>query len=234
MQQILITGANRGIGFELARQYVKRGDVHVFATCRKPDKATTLQELAVVNPDRMTVIQLDVGDEMSITEAERAVSRHIDGLDVLINNAGINPEKARPFGQLEAQAVSHVISVNAVAALIVVQEFASLLSKGGNPRVVMISSGMGSLELNKSGGSYAYRMSKAAMNMAARTLAMELLSRGIVTVTMHPGWVQTDMGGKNAPIMPEQSARGILQVIDSLTTEDNGEYIQWDGKRLPW
>jgi len=233
MQTILITGANRGIGFELTRQFLK-DDSQIFATCRNPERADDLNELARKHADRVTVLQMDVNDKASIDGALETVAGKTDALDLLINNAGIGgDERGRIMGQLTASEVSHVIETNAVAPLIVTQAFRDLLKQGDNPRVVMISSGLGSLQ-RTSGTSYAYRMSKAAMNMAARVLAFDSAMSGITTVTMNPGWVQTDMGGPGASLKPEESGSALRALINRLTPAENGMFFQYDGSELPW
>ena len=233
MQTILITGANRGIGFELARQFLK-DDTRIFATCRNPERADALSELAAQHADRVTIARLDVNYEASIDAAAKAVAANVDALDLLINNAGIGgDDHGRIMGKLTSSEVSHVITTNAVAPLIVTQAFRDLLKKGDNPRVVMISSGLGSLQ-RTSGVSYAYRMSKAAMNMAARVLAYDSAMKGITTVTMNPGWVQTDMGGPQAALKPEESGDALRALINRLTPADKGKFFQYDGGELPW
>ena len=233
MQTILITGANRGIGLALTRQLLQ-DDARVFATCRAPARADDLNELAQRRPERVTVLQLDVNDEASIENAVASVAAKTDALDLLINNAGIGgDDSGRILGQLTASEVSHVITTNAVSPLILTQACRDLLKAGDNPRVVMISSGMGSLQ-RTGGASYAYRMSKAAMNMAARVLAFDGAMTGITTVTMNPGWVQTDMGGPSAALKPEESASALRTLIKRLRPADNGKFFQYDGSELPW
>ena len=233
MQTILITGANRGIGFELTRQFLQ-DDSRIFATCRNPERADALNDLARKHAERVAVLQLDVNDEASIEAAAQSVAGKTDALDLLINNAGIGGDQAgRVMGRLTATEVSHVLTTNAVAPLIVTQAFLHLLKQGDNPRVVMISSGMGSLQ-RAGGSSYAYRMSKAAMNMAARVLAFDSAMNGITTVTMNPGWVQTDMGGPSASLKPEESGRALHALVNRLTRADNGMFFQYDGSELPW
>lgn len=237
MKNILITGANRGIGFELARQFAQQGGTHVFATCRTPSRADELQALATQHPTSLTVLQLDITDEASIDAAVNEVTAVAGTLDVLINNAGISPRarehQSRDLGQLSLAHVTEVISTNAVAPLIVTQSFRGLLSAAVNPRVVMISSGLGLLQ-RAGGGSYAYRISKAAMNMAARSLALDAAMEGIITIALNPGWVQTDMGGEHAAITPAHSVRGMLALIGRLSQEDNGKIFQYDGAEPPW
>ncbi len=225
MQRILITGANRGIGFELTRQFLQQGDAHIFAACRSPEKATQLNDLVQKHSENLTVLQMEVTDEESIENAVEVVSVEAGALDVLVNNAGIAPRGDHPsqnLGQLSASAVGDVIQTNAVAPVIVSQAFRRLLKDGANPRVVMISSGMGLLR-RVGGSSYAYRMSKAAMNMAARVLAFDEAMSGITTVTVNPGWVRTNMGGPAADLTPEQSASGIHALILRVDASDNGK-----------
>ena len=152
----------------------------------------------------------------------------------LINNAGISgSDGARNMGQLTSAEVAAVITTNAVAPLIVTQACRDLLREADNPRVVMISSGMGSLAA-AGGNAYAYRMSKAAMNMAARVLALDEAMAGITSVTIAPGWVRTDMGGPAASLAPEESASALLAVIQRLDASDNGRFYRYDGEELDW
>ncbi len=236
MQRILITGANRGIGFELARQYVTAGDALVFAGCRAPENAEALNSLARQAADRLVIVQLDVNDAQSIAAATEQIAARAGALDILINNAGINPRgshQSSHLGNLSADDVSEVISTNAVSALIVTQAFCELLHGGENPRAVMISSGMGSMQ-RASAGAYAYRMSKAAMNMAARVLSQDEGMAGIITVTVNPGWVRTDMGGPDAVLEPVESGSGLRALFTGLSSADNGKFYQYDGSELPW
>ena len=213
-----------------------KDDVQLFATCRAPERADALQDLARQHAARLTILQMDVDDETSIDGAAQAVADKTEALDLLIkeNNAGIGGgDGARILGKLTAAEVSQVISTNAVAALIVTQAFRGLLKRGDNPRVVMVSSGLGSLQ-RVEGSSYAYRMSKAAMNMAARVLAFDGAMAGVTTVTLNPGWVQTDMGGPQAALKPEESGSALRALINGLTPADNGNFFQYDGSELPW
>ncbi len=234
MQNVLITGANRGIGLALTKAYLAAGESRVFASCRNPADAAQLNALAESHVDRLLVLQMNVNDEASIKRAVDAVNAEAGSLDVLINNAGISgSDGARNMGQLLATEVATVITTNAVAPLIVTQACRELLQKSANPRVVMISSGLGSLARTGS-NAYAYRMSKAAMNMAARALAFDGAMAGITTVTVAPGWVKTDMGGPNAVLQPEESASGVLTLVEGLSSGDNGNFFRYDGSQLPW
>lgn len=234
MQNILITGANRGIGLALVEQYLAAGGYRIFASCRNPDAAAALNAMAEANPETLRILQLDVDDEASIKRAMDAISVDSDSLDALINNAGVSGgDDTRTLGQLDSAAVAAVISTNAVAPLIVTQACRDLLKRSDNPRVVMISSGLGSLA-RVDGNAYAYRMSKAAMNMAARVLAFDDAMAGITTVTLAPGWVRTDMGGPSANLAPEESASALLALIEKLGATDNGRFYRYDGLEMDW
>lgn len=230
MQKIFITGANRGLGLALAQRFIENGD-HVYATARQPENATDLQALA---GDNLTVLQLDVGDEASITACAETLKSHTDSLDVLINNAGINPRGSQSFDNIAPQTMMDVFYINAVAPLMVVRALVDFLKNGENPRIVNVSSQMGSMDWMTRGGAYAYSPSKAGLNMVTRSMAADLQSFGITTITLHPGWVQTDMGGPNASITPKESSSGIFALTQRLTSEDNGNFFKWDGDPHPW
>jgi NAD(P)-dependent dehydrogenase (short-subunit alcohol dehydrogenase family) len=236
MERILITGANRGVGFALVKQYIASGDVQIFATCRTPERATELNALADQHAGEIIVVPLDINDEASIEASVKLVEQQTSALDVVINNAGIYPKGAHQsssLGQLSLADVAEVVNTNSVSPLIVSQAYRHLLKQGNTPRLVMISSQMGSLNLAGS-GAYAYRMSKASMNMAAVTLSQDSQMSGVIVVTTHPGWVQTDMGGAGASITPTESASGLKALIDGLTASDNGKFYRWDGSEHAW
>lgn len=230
--RIFITGTNRGIGLELVRRYLER-DNRVFAACRKPDEADELQKLNPKYSNQLTIIKLEVTSQEEIEAAGQVVEGAADGLDLLINNAGmaISGEK---LGDLSSDAVLHVFSVNAVAPLMIAKRFCDLLAAGDDPKLINVSSQLGSLARKTDGGRYSYTSSKAALNMFTRALAFDLKPQGITTVTIHPGWVQTDMGGENAPITVQESCEGILQLIDGLALDDSGRFLNWEGEELPW
>lgn len=232
MKRVLITGSNRGIGLALARESLARGD-RVFATCRHPDEADELHAVAAEHGDRLTILRLDVTDEETIAESVEAVKSQEDGLELLINNAGISPSGER-LGRLDADTMLHTFHVNAVGPMMVAQGTLDLLRSGDDPKILNISSRLGSLTQKSSGGRYSYSSSKAALNMLTRALAFDLRSDGIAVLTMHPGWVQTDMGGSGAPVAPAESARGILQVADELTMSHTGEFYTYQGREVPW
>ncbi|MDQ7025465.1 MAG: SDR family oxidoreductase [Anaerolineae bacterium] len=231
-ERILITGSNRGIGLALVKEYLKRG-ANVIAACRKPDAANDLNQLKAANSDSLTIVQLDISNEESISNAAQSISEQFNSLDVLINNAGINstvPE-ARNLGQLTNEGMGQVVVTNAIAPVIVTQALMNLLRQGTNPRMVMVSSRMGSVT-HAGGNAIAYRMSKAAMNMAAKVLSQQM--NGITVITTHPGHVATDMGGASAPVTPAQSAAGLADVIDGLIPQQTGKFYNYTGEEIPW
>ena len=233
MQKVLITGSNRGIGLGLVKQSLVNGDV-VFAACRNPEDASELNALANKYSDKLHIIQLDVSDEASIKASAEAVKAHTDSLDVLINNAAVNPgAKASQLGDLDMDRITKILHINVTGPLMVTEAYYPLLKQGDIPRVVMMSSGMGSIS-GSTGGSYAYRMSKAAINMEAKSLAVDLKDDGIIVIAMDPGWVQTDMGGPSASITVETSTSGQWNVINGLSMADTGGYRIYDGGHHEW
>jgi NAD(P)-dependent dehydrogenase (short-subunit alcohol dehydrogenase family) len=231
MQTILITGANRGLGLEFCRQYAVAGH-QVIAVCRQPAKATTLNELAKQHAN-MQIHALDVGDFSQITTLSQTLAEV--SIDVLINNAGIYPDNAETgFGQLNYQDWSQAFWVNSIAPVKLAEAFLPQIQRSSKKLVVSISSLMGSVSDNTSGGSLLYRSSKAALNAAMKSLAIELAPLGIGVLIFHPGWVKTDMGGKNALIDPLESVTGMRQCIDGFLAEQSGNFLKYDGKPLPW
>lgn len=229
MQNVLITGANRGIGLALVKEYLKR-DVLVFATCRNPQEASELQALA---SDKLCIIALDINDESSIAASVQAVKAQVDKLDVIINNAGIYPKdsSSASFGQLKAQNLAHILESNSIAPIMVTQAYLELLKQGS--KVLFVSSKMGSITLAGTSG-FGYRMSKTALNMAVRIMAQSLVPQGISLITTHPGHVATDMGGAGAPVSPVESAQGLIRLLDNLSPDKAGHFYNYTGEELPW
>lgn len=225
MTSIVITGASRGIGRELASQYAAAG-VTVIATCRTQDAADALK--AALASDAVTTPILDVSDDASVSAFASALGD--TPIDVLINNAGVLGEQFS-FGTMDYDAWTTAFAINTLGPMRVTEALAGNLVEGA--KVATISSQMGSL-LRDTSGSYPYRSTKAAVNKVVQLMAHDLKPRGIACITMHPGWVQTDMGGPSAAITPEESATGIRQVIDGLTLEQTGSFIQWNGETHPW
>jgi NAD(P)-dependent dehydrogenase (short-subunit alcohol dehydrogenase family) len=232
MQNILITGANRGVGLELARQYLTRGET-VFAGCRQPGEARQLQRLREAYRERLTILPLDVTDEDGLKEASRMVKDQASSLDVLFNNAAINlgDENIR---SAKAGDLMESLRVNAVGPVLVVKQFLDLLKKGKDPRIINVSSESGSISRMRHPRGYGYYASKAALNMYTRALAVDHELDGIIVISIHPGWVRTDMGGPHATLSPEESVLGMLRVIDKLSMADDGKFYTYTGEEYPW
>jgi len=225
--RFVVTGANRGIGLEFVKQLTGRGE-DVDATARDPDDAPELQFLARPGV-RLRIHRLDVADDASVAAfAEQLTPGPVD---VLVNNAGVSGVKGGE--PIDPSDILRVFDVNAVGTLRVVRALLPRLREGKGRKIVDITSVLGSIA-EASGGRYAYRLSKAALNMATRLLAEDLRGDGFRTVALHPGWVQTRMGGSAAPVPPEQSVRGMLRLIDGLTAEQSGRTFDFQGREIPW
>jgi len=227
----LVTGAGAGIGAELCRLLLDK-DNTVVACPRRPG-SETLTRLAGEAGDRLIEVTMDVADPDSVTEAARRIEQRVDRIDLLINNAGVYPRDTGLDG-LEPKALIDGFEVNAIGPLLVTRALLPLLRRGKGKRLVQITSLMGSIEDNTSGGSYGYRMSKAALNMAVRNLAHELGPEGFVVLAVHPGWVQTRMGGAGAPLPLGPASAEVLRIALESGRDLNGGLIGPGGKRLPY
>lgn len=232
MPSLLITGANRGIGLEFTKQYLE-ADWRVFACCRHPDKADALKELSARHADLSSVHALDLADFKQIEKlAAELASQEID---LLLNNAGIYPDAPNVgFGTINYEAWQRAFYVNTMAPLKMAETFASQIARSQQKKIVSITSKMGSIADNSGGGSYLYRSSKTALNMVVKSLSVDLAPRGIIAAVLHPGWVQTEMGGPHALITAQQSVTGMHRVIEQLTPAQSGKFYAYDGKEIPW
>lgn len=227
--QVLVTGANRGIGLEFVRQYAADG-WRVIACCRNPLDATALNMLAASSGGKVLVQALEVSD---FNQIERLASTLEDeAIDLLINNAGFYPQGS--FGSIDFADWDKAFRINSMAPMKMVECFVEHVAHSRLCKIATLSSKMGSIADNGSGGSYLYRTSKVAANMVMKSLAIDLKPRGIATVTLHPGWVRTDMGGPNALITVQQSVTGMRKVIDQLSIQNAGRFIAYDGQDIPW
>ncbi len=234
-RHVLVTGANRGIGLEFARQLLARGD-RVVATCRHPGKATALNTLAGEHPGRLHLLPLDVANAKSRAGLVRELPLVCESLnetpfDLLINNAGVLHSGER-FGHLSEVHLDDSFRINASGPLLLTEVLAPHLADGAT--VVNISSILGSIANTTRFGTPSYNISKAAQNMATRLLAHALAERRIIAIALHPGWVQTDMGGDGAQIAAHDSVAGMLRTIDGATLADSGEFFDWMGARVVW
>jgi NAD(P)-dependent dehydrogenase (short-subunit alcohol dehydrogenase family) len=231
MPSALITGANRGLGFEFARQYLADG-WQVYAACRDPVSASELRRLAEDSGETLRILAMDVTDPASI----KAAAEELDGqtIDLLLNNAGIIGPRSQTIGNIDYEAWAKVIDVNTMGPTRVSEAFVDHVARSDRKLIVTLTSGMGSLADNTSGGSIAYRSSKAAVNMVMRSLAIDLAPRGLTCVVVNPGWVQTDMGGANATLTPVESVTALRRLIDTLGPAQSGKFFNYDGREYAW
>jgi NAD(P)-dependent dehydrogenase (short-subunit alcohol dehydrogenase family) len=222
--RVVVTGANRGIGLELARQFAARGD-EVVAAVRDPSRAARAAELPGV-----LVRACDVTSDASVA----AFASSFDGpVDALVANAGIIG-KHGDLEHLDFDDMLRVYDTNALGAIRVTRALLPRLREGRGKKILAVSTGMGSIADNGSGGSWAYRLSKAALNMATKNLAIELRGDGIACVAVNPGWVKTDMGGAGATMAVEESAKRLIRILDSLTLARSGAFLNHDGSPYPF
>jgi NAD(P)-dependent dehydrogenase (short-subunit alcohol dehydrogenase family) len=230
MTTVLITGANRGIGLELARQYAADG-AEVIAAARDPEGARALKALADASGGRLRLVKLDVANESDIAALKQMLAGQ--PIDILVNNAGISGPERQSSDGIDLEGWLETFRVNTVAPIAVSQALHANLKAGQGKKVVAITSGLGSTAGNV-GQRYAYRSSKAALNNAMRGLSRDWAGDGISVGIYHPGWVQTDMGGRNAAVTPEASVRGLRQRIAELGPASSGAFLDYTGATLPW
>jgi NAD(P)-dependent dehydrogenase (short-subunit alcohol dehydrogenase family) len=227
---ILITGANRGIGLELVEQFSADGWV-VLACCRSPDDADALRALGKQYPT-LELHALDVTDydQMKALSAELCAR----SIDILLSNAGIYGPRGSGFGEVDPVQWREVLEVNSIAPLMLVQAFVEQVAASQQKLVAVVSSKMGSIADNGSGGSYIYRSSKTMVNQVVKSLSIDLAARGISAISLHPGWVRTDMGGANAEIGTDECASGLKAILQSAGPAQSGQFIEFNGDPIPW
>jgi NAD(P)-dependent dehydrogenase (short-subunit alcohol dehydrogenase family) len=231
MPTTLITGANRGLGLEFARQYASDG-WQVYAACRNPKSASELHRVTDARGHTLQILALDVTKPASV----KAAAAKLDGraIDLLLNNAGVGGARGETIGNIDYKAWAKVLDVNTLGPLRVSEASIESVARSERKLIVTLTSGMGSITDNTSGGSFAYRSSKAAMNMVMRSLAIDLAPRGITCVVVNPGWVQTDMGGPHATLTPAESVSRLRRLIDSLGPAQSGKFFNHDGREYAW
>jgi len=234
MATVLITGANRGLGLGLARCYLEDGwDVIALARQASAD----LKGLACASLD---ILECRLTDDQELAAVADSLAEQT--IDVLINNAGRMAKESTPtsgesvqgFGHFSRDLWHEVFDINLFTPMHLAELLVGQVGQAERGRIVTLSSTLGSMALNDSGGLYAYRASKAAVNAIMKSMSIDLAKRGIIAVAMHPGWVQTDMGGARATLDIETSVRGMKKVIDGLRPADSGRFLSWDGSELPW
>ncbi len=220
MKTVVVTGANRGIGFEFCRQYLQK-EFNVIGLCRKKSKAFEALKINIIDG-------IDVTDPKSLKKAQKELSG--TKIDLLINNAGIFLNDT--LGSLDPEEISKQFYVNALGPLMMTEALMPHLQKGAT--VAMVTSLMGSIADNGSGGYYGYRMSKAALNMAGMSLSRDLQKSGITVLLLHPGYVKTDMTQHLGNVLPEESVKGLIQQIESAKKDNVAHFRGYNNKELPW
>lgn len=226
MKTALITGANRGIGLEFARQLKEKG-YYIIGCCRTPDKADDLNDLAD------EVIKLDVTNDDDITSMVETLNNR--PIDLLINNAGISGEQGVTVGNVSRENFINVLNVNCISVVKTCDALLSNVQKSEEKNILVISSRMGSISDNEQGRSYAYRSSKSALNCAMRSFAIDVQPTGVHVMLIHPGWVKTNMGGPNALIDVESSINGMLAQVEKNLSKSHAEVLhRFDGELIAW
>jgi NAD(P)-dependent dehydrogenase (short-subunit alcohol dehydrogenase family) len=231
MKTVLITGANRGIGLEHTRRFAANG-AQVFATARSPENARELRALAAEKGMRIEILAYEASDAEACARLKAALAN--EPLDLVFANAGAPGDKTRSFGSIHVEDTLKLLHVNALAPLKLVEALADNVARSQRKLVAFQSSRMGSVAENSSGGSYPYRISKCALNMVTRNVAIDLKPRGVTVVALHPGWVRTRMGGDSAPVSVDESVTGQQQLLENLTLADTGRFLNYDGSDIPW
>jgi len=231
MPSALITGANRGLGLEFAQQYLADG-WQVYAACRDPASASELRRLAENIEGKLQILAMDVTDPVSV----HAAAAELDGraIDLLLNNAGIIGPRGQTIGNIDYKAWAEVFAVNTMGPMRVSEAFVEHVARSDRKLIITLTSGMGSIADNTSGGSIIYRSSKAAVNMVVRSLAIDLAPRGITCAVINPGWVRTDMGGTNATLEPAESISRIRRLITNFGLGQSGKFYNHTGREYPW
>ena len=227
MSTVLITGANRGLGWEYARQYADEG-WRVIATCRDPQNAMELASLE----GEVEIHALDIGDHEQILSLANSLRK--ESIDLLLNNAGIFDPRPSKLGDIDYNTWEEFMHINVMSPLMVCASFSGHVAASNLKKIAIMSSKMGSIDDNSSGGSYVYRSTKAALNAVMKSLSVDLGPRDISVAILHPGWVRTDMGGPNGLIDAPQSVNGLRQVINGLNLKNSGRFYNYDGSEIPW
>ncbi|MBI3450600.1 MAG: SDR family oxidoreductase [Acidobacteria bacterium] len=232
MKRVAVTGAGRGLGLEFASQWLAAG-CEVFALARDPGASKGLTSLGRDFPGRLHGVVCDVSDDASVASAAATVGGMTDALDMIVNNAAMAGTRGGSLAELDLDEVRRVFDVNSLGPIRVSRALLPFLKRGASPKLVHISSLMGSITDNRSGGTWSYRISKAALNMVAKLLALELSRDGVVSAAFHPGWVRTDMGGASATLGIAESVAALIRTIEALTPEQSGAILDRHGQPLP-
>jgi NAD(P)-dependent dehydrogenase (short-subunit alcohol dehydrogenase family) len=230
MTNVLITGANRGLGLGFVKSFLAK-NVNVICTTRNIPGSKELLECKKKHPKNLEILELDLLGENSENTLSDLLSDK--PIDIFINNAGVGNSNQR-FGVVLSQPWVEVLKVNLIAPLTVTQAIIENIKKGSDKKIYFLSSQLGSIQDNTSGGMYIYRSSKTALNQVVKSLSVDLKPMGITVISLHPGWVKTDMGGPNAPVSIDESIKGMMKVIDTTDIRNTGTFLNFDGQGLPW
>ena len=231
MKKILVTGANRGLGLGLVKKFLKNNE-KVICTTRNISKSKELILCKEKFNDNLEICELDLLDKDSPNILSNFLGN--ETIDLFINNAGVIGHSAQHFKSVSLNHWLEVLKVNLIAPLLITQSIIKNIEKSSERKIYFISSKVGSIEDNKSGGMYIYRSSKTALNQVVKSLSIDLKPLGISVISLHPGWVRTEMGGPNALISVEESVNGMVDVISNTSIINSGQFINYDGTRLPW
>ena len=231
MKNVFITGTNRGLGLELAKQYLNRGE-KVFATCRDSSKSVELESLRKSADGNLEIIELNLFSDESINQVSKAIDDQ--PIDLFINNAGMMGPRNISLGAVSGSIWAEVFRVNTIAPLLLAQALLANIEKGQEKKMIFMSSRVGSIQENSGGSMYSYRSSKTALNQVVKSLSVDLFVSNICAVALHPGWVLTDMGGPNALIDVKTSVSGMISVIEKLLLSDTGNFFNYDGSHIYW
>ena len=231
MKKILVTGANRGLGLGLVKKFLKNNE-KVICTTRNISKSKELILCKEKYNYNLEICELDLLDK----DSPNILSNFLgdETIDLFINNAGVIGHSAQHFKSVSLNHWLEVLKVNLIAPLLITQSIIKNIEKSSERKIYFISSKVGSIEDNKSGGMYIYRSSKTALNQVVKSLSIDLKPLGISVISLHPGWVRTEMGGPNALISVEESVNGMVDVISNTSIINSGQFINYDGTRLPW
>ena len=230
MINVLITGANRGLGLGFVKKYLEK-NVHVLCTTRDISGSKELLKCKERYPNNIEIFELDLLKE----NGAKTLANQLNGMpiDILINNAGVGSSNQQ-FEAVSSKPWLEVLKVNLIAPLIITQSLIKNVKKSSVKKINFLSSQLGSIEDNTSGGMYIYRSSKTGLNQVVKSLSVDLKPKGITVVAIHPGWVKTDMGGPNAPVSIDESVEGMIRVIETTGIKDTGKFLNYDGRELPW
>ena len=230
MINVLITGANRGLGLGFVKKYLEK-NVYVLCTTRDITGSRELLECKDRFPNNIEIFELDLLKE----NGAETLANQLKGMpiDILINNAGIGSSNQH-FEAVSSKPWLEVLKVNLIAPLIITQSLIENVKKSSVKKINFLSSQLGSIEDNTSGGMYIYRSSKTGLNQVVKSLSVDLKPKGITVVALHPGWVKTDMGGPNAPVSIDESVEGMIRVIETTDIKETGKFLNYDGRELPW